>query len=142
MATHDKTQPPDKAQARDLSEQAVALAEQLGRIAGSIEGTAETWLPRQTLTEQLTRVRDGAAQMLRQLSEGVQRGRASVRGINEKKGKTGSAGARAADPSRAPGKRHRKPAPSPRGVKVKKSNEAIPKMRTAAAARQRRKSYA
>ncbi len=29
--------------ASDLGEQAIALAEQLGRIAGTIEGTAESW---------------------------------------------------------------------------------------------------
>jgi hypothetical protein len=48
--------------------------------------------------------------------------------------------ARKADPARAPGKKRKKPAPSLVGVK--KSDERIPKMRTAAAARQRRKSYA
>jgi hypothetical protein len=40
----------------------------------------------------------------------------------------------------APGKKHRKPAPTMRGAK--KSDERIPKMRSAAAVRQRRKSYA
>jgi hypothetical protein len=47
---------------------------------------------------------------------------------------------RKADPSRAPGKRRRKPTPTLRGVK--KSDERIPKLRTAAEVRQRRKSYA
>ena len=32
--------------ASDLGEQAIALAEQLGRIAGTIEGTAESWMNR------------------------------------------------------------------------------------------------
>ena len=50
--------------ATDLGEQAIALAEQLGRIAGTIEGTAESLMDRQSLTDQLTRVRDSAAQML------------------------------------------------------------------------------
>jgi hypothetical protein len=45
-----------------------------------------------------------------------------------------------ADAAHAPGKRHRKPAPSLRGAK--KSNQSIPKMRTATVVRQRRKSYA
>jgi hypothetical protein len=45
-----------------------------------------------------------------------------------------------ADAAHAPGKRHRKPAPTVRGAK--KSDERIPKMRTAAAVRRRRKSYA
>ena len=115
----------------DLSEQAMALAEQLGKIAGTVEGTAEAWLKNPGLADQLARVRDGAADMLKSL----------------RKGNTKKAGARPsarvtrkADPARAPGKKRRKPAPSLVGVK--KSDERIPKMRTAAAARQRRKSYA
>ena len=124
--------------ASDLSEQAIALAEQLGRIAGTIEGTAESWMVRQKLTDQLTRVRDGATQMLEGLTAGVAKGRKA----SKTKGAKAAPSARAsqADPSHAPGKRRRKPAPSMKGVK--KSDERIPKMRTAAAARQRRKSYA
>ena len=57
--------------ATDLGEQAIALAEQLGRIAGTIEGTAESWMNRQALTDQLTRVRDGATQMLEGLTGGT-----------------------------------------------------------------------
>ena len=145
MATHDEKN------ASDLGEQASALAEQLGRIAGTIEGTAESWLNREKLAEQLTRVRDGATQMLEGLSAGAERTRkaatTAVRSVRpgQRRGKAKSAKAsaattRQADPSRAPGKQRRKPAPSMKGVK--KSDETIPKMRTATAARQRRKSYA
>jgi hypothetical protein len=139
--------------ASDLGEQAIALAEQLGRIAGTIEGTAESWLNRQQLADQLTRVRDGATQMLEGLTAGAERGRkaaaTAVRSVRlqpdrGKKAKTAkpapAVATRQADPSRAPGKRHRKPAPSPRGVK--KSDERIAKLRTAEANRQRRKSHA
>jgi hypothetical protein len=132
MATRDhKT-------AADLSDQAIALAEQLGRIAGTIEGTAESWMNRQKLTDQLIRVRDGAAQMLEGLAGGMARGRKASKAKSAKAAVP--ARPRKADPSRAPGKRRRKPAPSMKGVK--KSDERIPKMRTAAAVRQRRKSYA
>jgi|SRR5688572_11926299 len=126
-----------------LGEQAVALAEQLGRLAGTIEGTAESWLSQQQLADQLTRIRDGATQMLEGLKAGAERGRkALTEGRTRRKSAKGSpvAAGRKADPSRAPGKRRRKPAPTLRGVK--KSDEQIPKLRTAAAARQRRKSYA
>ena len=122
--------------ASDLGQQAIALAEQLGRIAGTIEGTAESLMNRQTLTDQLTRVRDGAAQMLAGLSGSMTKRRKTPKG---KKAKPAAAG-RQADPAHAPGKRRRKPAPTMKGVK--KSDERIPKMRTAAAVRQRRKSYA
>jgi hypothetical protein len=125
---------PTEKNAADLSAQAIALAEQLGRIAGTIEGTAESWMNGQQLTDQLARVRDGANQMLEGL---MARARASKGG---KKKAAPAARTRQADPARAPGKRRRKPGPSMKGVK--KSDERIPKMRTAAAARQRRKSYA
>lgn len=142
----------DQKNAADLGAQAIALAEQLGRIAGTIEGTAESLMNGETLADQLTRVRDGASKMLEGLSAGAERGRkaatAAVRSVGFKKGRgkaksakpAPAAATRQADPSRAPGKRHRKPGPSMHGVK--KSDERIPKMRTAAANRQRRKSYA
>ena len=163
---------PAQKHASALGEQAIALAEQLGRIAGTIEGTAEAWLYRQSLTEQLTRVRDGASEMLESLATGAEKGRkmaaSSVRSLTEdvrhtaskaitavgarrragkgqrKRRKPGKQAAssqtRRMDSAHAPGKPHRKPAPSVRGAK--KSDQRIPKARTAAAVRQRRKSYA
>ena len=139
----------DQKSASDLGEQAIALADQLGRIAGTIEGTAESWLNRQQLADQLTRVRDGATQMLEGLTAGAERGRkAATTAVRKVRGRAKAkaakparvAATRQADPSRAPGKRHRKPAPTLSGVK--KSDERIPQLRTAAAVRQRRKSYA
>ena len=152
----------EKKNLSDLGEQAVALAEQLGRIAGTIEGTAESWFNRQDLNDQLTRVRDGAAEMLESLANGAEQGRSAATGSvqriaadvrrkaaqtlavarKRKPAKTTAprAAARAADPARAPGKQRRKPAPTMRGLK--KSDEKIPKLRLAASARQRRKSYA
>ena len=120
--------------AADLGEQAIALAEQLGRIAGTIEGTAESWLKRERLAKQLTRVRDGATQML----EGLQRAPAPAKGT--KKTKSAKATSAQADRAHAPGKKRRGPAPSMHGVK--KSDETIPKARLAEANRQRRKNYA
>ena len=159
MATSEKKNP------SDLSEQAIALAEQLGRIAGTLGGTAESWLNRQDLSDQLTRVRDGAAEMLESLADGAERGRSAanaatgsaqriaaevrrkasqtlsvVRKSKPAKTKAPRAAVRAADPARAPGKQRRKPGPSVRGLK--KSDEKIPKLRSAAEVRQRRKSHA
>ena len=131
--------------ASDLGDQAIKLAEELGRVAGTIGGTAESWMGRQKLTEQLTQLRDTATQMLEGMTASAERGRkamtSAARGRGKKKGaKPAQAAARKADPSRAPGKRRRRPAPTMRGLK--KSDERIPKLRTATAARQRRKSYA
>jgi len=162
---------PEPKNVSDLSEQAIALAEQLGRIAGTIEGTAEAWINRQSLADQLTRVRDGAAEMLESLTSGAERGRsaatATVRNFTDDVRQTASkavtavaagrrtgkgltkstktvkraaaAGTRQADTEHAPGKQHRKPAPTLRGVK--KSDQRIRKARTAAEMRQRRKSH-
>jgi hypothetical protein len=128
----------------DLSEQAIALAEQLGRIAGTVEGTAQSWMDRQALTDQLTRVRDSAASMLEGLTAGLTKGRKTGRSGQPDRGKKkkGALSVRSfqADHAHAPGKRRRKPGPSLRGVK--KSDETISKSKTAAAVRQRRKSYA
>jgi hypothetical protein len=148
---------PEQKNASDLGQQAIALAEQLGRIAGTIEGTAETWLDRRSLADQLTRVRDGAAEMLESLTSGAEKGRkvvsqaatqamsavaAAKDRATKKKATSGTATTRTrrADASHAPGKQHRKPAPTLRGVK--KSDQRIPKARTAAEVRRRRKSHA
>ena len=161
--------------------QAVAIAEQLGRIAGTIEGTAEQWLNRQAIAEQLTRVRDSASQLIESLAGSAAKGRqaavesaqsmsgpvrdaatkavsaasSAVSSLATSVGKTGRAAAKPSskkttgraksekanlDLSHAPGKKHRKAPPSVHGAKH--SDEQIPKMKTAAAARQRRKSYA
>jgi hypothetical protein len=163
-----------------LENQAVALAEQLGRIAGTIEGTAEQWLNRPAIAEQLARVRDSASQLIESLSSSAEKGRQAVTGragtmstevrdaatkavsaassamsslgasmgkgrrqaskrSNQKASRRPKA-AKSMDLAHAPGKKHRKPAPTAHGVK--KSDETIPKMRTATAVRQRRKSYA
>jgi hypothetical protein len=153
MATQDQK---NDTAARELNSQAIALAEQLGRMAGTLEGTAEAWLNRTSLTDQLTKVRDGAAQLLNTLSGAASIGRNAVTraataaskktptgkpAANSGKGGTSrSTSTASADPSHAPGKRHRKPAPTAHGVKS--SDESIPKAKTAAAARRRRKSYA
>lgn len=128
--------------ASDLGDQAIALAEQLGRIAGTMEGTAEAWLKRPSLARQLMQVRDGAAQLLESLSKAGLPGRGRKAQTRKKKKTHAAAGAktRRTDPAHAPGKRRRGPAPSARGVK--KSEESIPKLRTAHTVRQRRKSYA
>jgi hypothetical protein len=163
---------PEQKNASELSAQAIALAEQLGRIAGTVEGTAEAWLNRQRLTDQLTRVRDGAAEMLESLTSGAERGRtaatSTVRSFTEDVRQAASRAVKAASvgrqtaKSRTKGKkpgaaaasaqtRPAEPArapgkqrrkPAPSIRGVKKSDQRIRKARTAAEVRRRRKSYA
>src|SRR5215212_11284902 len=71
MATDNSKDTP----ATPFEQQAAAMAEQLGRIAGTIEGSAEQWLNRPAIAEQLTRVRDSASQLLDSLTAGAVRGR-------------------------------------------------------------------
>ena len=52
----------------------VAFAEQLGRMAGTLQAKAEGWLDRETLTKQVASVRDSATELLEQLAGGAMKG--------------------------------------------------------------------
>jgi uncharacterized phage infection (PIP) family protein YhgE len=103
-----------------MEQRVVAFAEQLGRIAGTVQARAEGWMDREALNKQIASVRDGAAELLDQLA-------GSVTSITStaKKAATAAAAAtsKAASKGRsggvvdAPGKKHRKPTPAdPRAV--------------------------
>ena len=49
----------------------LAFAEQLGRIAGTVQAKADGWLNRETLTRQIAGVRDSAAELLGHLGVGA-----------------------------------------------------------------------
>ena len=114
-----------------VEDRVVAFAEQLGRIAGTLEAKADGWLDRKTLNEQLTRVRDGAAELLNRLAAGsasvaaasAQKQTASYdpRQSSSPAATTGRSGGKVD----APGKKHRKPPASVRGAKH--SDETISK---------------
>ena len=124
-----------------VEERLVSFAEQLGRIAGTVQARADGWLDRQTLNDELTRIRDGAADLLHHLgsrtpSDPVAAAPAPRRTTGdtpERSATTTTARRASAETGRsggkvdAPGKRHRKPPPSARGTKH--SDEKIPKMR-------------
>jgi hypothetical protein len=90
-----------------LERQVIAFAEQLGYVAGSIESRAAGLRDRQKLSRQLTGVRDGAKRLLEQLASGVASRvrRAPKRTRPVRKARSGGT-------VDAPGKTHRKPAPS------------------------------
>ena len=102
MATENPKNTPD------MGEQAIALAEQFGRVAGTIQGTAEAWVHRQQLTDQLTRVRDGATEMLKTL-EGQ-----SPQGTIRVEAQAGENGTRDSRPQGGRGACPRKTAPQAR----------------------------
>ena len=95
---------------KEMEEKVTVFAEQLGRLLGTVQGRAEGWLERQTLKDDLIKVRDSAARLLEQLTGGA----GTVVATKSPRKKAGAA----ADKGRsggvvdAPGKRHRKPVPS------------------------------
>jgi len=103
----------------------VAFAEQLGRIAGTLQGKADAWMDRDALTKQIASVRDGAADLLAQLA-------ASVPTIATKQPAASSAGragkGRSGGVVDAPGKKHRKPPPTGSGATVADSQAAKVRM--------------
>ena len=116
----------DATTAEAMEQQVVAFAEQLGRMVGTIQAKAEGWMDRKTLNKQLASVRDGATHLLEQLAGGAtaatkrKPAAAAARGGN--KGRSGGV-------VDAPGKTHRKQAPSDQGANIAHNQAA--KMRAA-----------
>lgn len=109
----------------NLEQQVVAFAEQLGRIVGTVQAKTEGWMDREALNQQIAGVRDSAAALLEQMSDGVTSlagtAKKSVAGVT--KGATSAPKPVAKSKGRsggvvdAPGKKHRKPAPKdPRAI--------------------------
>jgi hypothetical protein len=104
----------------------VAFAEELGRIAGTFQATAEGWLDRETLKKQIASVRDGAADLLKQLAGGATKALKKTPAVATVRGGTKDRSGGMVD---APGKKHRKPMPTVPGAGSADSQAA--KMRTA-----------
>lgn len=118
----------------------VAVAEQFGRLLGTVQAKAEGWLDRQTLSDQLTRIRDGAADLLKHLERGTAAASLAAPPAQKptarpqtKMARTASqaTGARGRSGGKvdAPGKIHRTPSASARGVRH--SDETVSKTKAA-----------
>lgn len=108
MAKRSSTSKPSApASAGALERQVLAFAEQLGYVAGTIQSKAEGLSDRDRLSRQVTGVRDSAKRLLEQLATGVasrvRRAPAPKRPVRK---------ARSGGTVDAPGKKHRKPAPT------------------------------
>jgi hypothetical protein len=142
-----------------VEQRLVAFAEQLGRIIGTVQARADGWLDRRALDEELTRIRDGAADLLDHVGSGAAASSVAATGQRQKKehtpgrsakttagrratAETGRSGGTTAATGRsggkvdAPGKSHRRPPAGGRGIKH--SDEMIPKLKAAQAMRRRR----
>jgi hypothetical protein len=108
-----------------IEQRVVAFAEELGRIAGTVQAKADGWMDREILFRQITNVRDAAANLLGQLAGGATKGSrkkptAAARGRS--RGRSGGV-------VDAPGKKHRGPMPTDPDANVADAQAA--KMRTA-----------
>jgi len=118
------TNAPGATTADAMEERVVAFAEQLGRIAGTIQAKAEGWMDRETLNEQIADVRDGAAHLLEQLAAATKapKKKAAVAVSRQGKGRSGGV-------VDAPGKKHRKPPRNDPNANV--AHDQANKLRTA-----------
>ena len=115
-----------------VEQRVVALAEQVGRIVGTVQAKAEGWFDRQALSEQFASVRDSAADMVKHLASAV---KASKPARAKAADATQRSRGRSGGVVDAPGKRHRKPMPSTPGTKH--SDTRIAKMKVVAESRRR-----
>jgi hypothetical protein len=112
--------------ANAMERRVVAFAEQMGRIAGTVQARAEGWMDRDTLSQQIASVRDGAVDLLEQLAGG---GATKAAKKNPAAAARGSSKGRSGGVVDAPGKKHRRPMPTDPGANLADSQAA--KMRTA-----------
>jgi len=112
---------PAGAPATEVEERVLAFAEQLGRIAGTVQAKTSGWIDGDALKKELARVRDGAADLLHQLT-----GDATT--VAKKKPMGGTAPRRSQGRSGgivdAPGKKHRPRMPADPDANRTKSQAA------------------
>jgi hypothetical protein len=94
------------AAADGLETRVLAFAEQLGTIAGAVRAKTAGWIDGDALKQELARVRDGASDLLQQLTAGAPAVAVSPRtggpALRRSRGRSGGV-------VDAPGKRHRPP---------------------------------
>jgi hypothetical protein len=108
-----------------LEQRVLAFAEQLGRIAGTVRAKTAGWMDGDALKKELASVRDGAAELLQQLTADAPPVAVSTRTAAAPKRTRGRSGG-IVD---APGKKHRPPMPTDPGANRADSQAA--KMRDA-----------
>ena len=116
----------DTEKSDQMEERLVAFAEQLGRIAGTVQAKTAGWMDGDTLKNELARVRDGAADLLRQLTADAP---ALLENTPTAAPARGSSRGRSGGIVDAPGKKHRPPMPT--GPAANRANSQAAKMRAA-----------
>src|SRR4051812_39494387 len=118
------TSSPGTPRVNGLEERVLAFAEQLGRIAGTVQANTAGRMDGDALKKELARVRDGAADLLQQLTPDA----SPVAVSSDAPAATRSRG-RSGGIVDAPGKKHRPPMPTNPGAARADSQAA--KVRTA-----------
>ena len=111
--------------AEGMEQRVMAFAEQLGRMAGTLQVKADGWIDRDALNKQITSLRAGAAELIEHFSAGARKAskkKPAVAARRPAKGRSGGV-------VDAPGKKHRKPAPA--GPAAKRAESQAAKMREA-----------
>lgn len=111
--------------AAGMEQQLLGFAEQLGRMAGTLQVKADGWIDRDALDKQLTSLRKGAADLLQHFSAGAQKAKKKTAPAPARKATTGRSGGTVD----APGKKHRTPAPA--GPAVRREASQAAKLRAA-----------
>jgi hypothetical protein len=120
------TDAPGATTADAIEQRVLAFAEQVGRVAGTLQAKADGWMQRETLHTQIASVRDGAAELLEQLAGGgTKASNETPAAARVRRATTGRCGG-VVD---APGKTHRKP--MPRDPDASRAESQAAKMRTA-----------
>jgi hypothetical protein len=123
-----KSRSPKETSARTVpegvEEKVLALAEQMGRLIGTVQGKAEGWLDPRYMRDQLTRIQEGAGDLLSHLGSAADKSGESTRqpAVRASRGRSGGK-------VDAPGKKHRPPPPSTR--QAKPSDDRVAKLRAA-----------
>ena len=119
--------------ADSVERRVVALAEQVGRIVGTVQAKTEGWFDRKALSDQFASVRDSAADMVKHLAGAATDSskRMRAKAAETTPGPRGRSGG-VVD---APGKKHRKAMPSTPGTKH--SDTRIAKMKVVNESRRR-----
>ena len=95
------TQAQSGSTADSMEQRMLAFAEQIGRVAGTMQAKAEGWLDREALNTQISSIRDGAADLLKQLGA-TTRGAAAAATAKARGSASNSTGRQAkASPKRA-----------------------------------------
>ncbi len=106
-----------------MEQRVMAFAKQLGRIVGTVQAKAEGWMDRDALKQQIAGVRDGAADLLEQLTGGAPKAAKKTRKPAAPAAR-GVAKGRSGGTVDARGKKHRKPLPRDPDAKTADSQAA------------------